>query len=220
MSNHCHDEHDHSGHGHDHAGHDHSDDITPALQYSLYQHINFDDITTLNEAEAGSGKAIVKKTWAERLEPEPELESDADEQLLMHIPFTGQVKLHSILIRTSPSSSAPQTLKVFINRDDLDFSTTSDLSPTQEFKLSQTSEVQDIQVKRALFGKVQSLTLFVEDNYGEDESRISYLGFKGDWMQLGRAPTNILYEAAANPSDHAVKGTSVNQMGSHLGGGH
>ncbi|KAG4432628.1 hypothetical protein IFR05_011881 [Cadophora sp. M221] len=222
MSNHCHDEHDHSSHdhGHDHTGHDHSDDITPALQYSLYQHINFDDITTLNEAETGSGKAIVKKTWAERLGPKPELESDADEQLILHIPFTGQIKLHSILIRTSPSSSAPQTLKVFINRDDIDFSTASEMPPTQEFKLSQTSEVQDIQVKRALFGKVQSLTLFVEDNYGEDESRVSYLGFKGDWMQLGRAPSNIIYEAAANPSDHAVKGTAINQMGSHLGGGH
>lgn len=122
------------------------------------------------------------------------------------------------MIRTSNSDSAPQTLKVFINRDDLDFSTASDLSATQEFQLSQTSEIQDIQVKRALFGKVQSLTLFVEDNYGEDTSRISYLGFKGDWMQLGRAPTNILYEAAANPSDHTIKGTSVNQMGSSLGG--
>jgi hypothetical protein len=108
---------------------------------------------------------------------------------------------------------------VFINRDDLDFSTASDLTPTQQFELSQTSEIQDISVKRALFGKVQSLTLFVEDNYGEDVSRMSYLGFKGDWMQLGRAPTNILYEAAANPNDHTIKGTSVNQMGSSLGGG-
>lgn len=86
MSGHCHDDHDHSGHGHDHAGHDHSDDITPALQHSLYQHINFDDITTRNESEVDSGKAIVKKTWAERLEEQPELESDADEQLLIHIP--------------------------------------------------------------------------------------------------------------------------------------
>lgn len=77
-----------------------------------------------------------------------------------------------------------------------------------------------MQVKRALFGNVQSLTLFVEDNYGEPETRITYLGFRGDWMQLGRAPTNILYEAAANPSDHAVKGTASNQMGSHLGRGH
>jgi hypothetical protein len=77
-------------------------------------------------------------------------------------------------------------------------------------------------VKRALFGKVQSLTLFFVDNFGdgdEDVSRLSYLGFKGEWMQLGRAPTNILYEAAANPADHAVKGTSINQMGSSLGGG-
>ncbi|KAG0646323.1 PITH domain-containing [Hyphodiscus hymeniophilus] len=207
-------------HSHSHGDvHDHSDDITPALQYSLYQHINFDDITTLNESEGGSGKAIVKKTWAERLQDQPELESDADEQLLMHIPFTGQVKLHSILIRTSNSSSAPQTLKVFINRDDLDFSTASDLSPTQEFSLSQTNEIQDISVKRALFGKVQSLNLFVEDNHGDDVSRLSYLGFKGDWMQLGRAPTNILYEAAANPADHAIKGTDINKIGSSLGGG-
>lgn len=136
--------------------------------------------------------------------------------------FTGQVKLHSILIRTSNSSSAPQTLKVFHNRDDLDFSSASDLSATQEIHLSQTSEVQDIPVKRALFGKVQNLTLFFVDNFGqgeEDVTRITYLGFKGEWMQLGRAPANIIYEAAANPSDHAIKGTAVNQMGSNLGGG-
>ncbi|KAG9236201.1 putative PITH domain-containing protein P35G2.02 [Amylocarpus encephaloides] len=217
MSTHCHNEHDHSGHDHGEGGHDHSDDITPVLQASLYQHITFDDITTNNEAEAHSGRAIVKKTWAERMEEQPELESDADEQLLIHIPFTGQVKLHSIHIRTSPSSSAPKTLKVFINRDDLDFSTCSDLPPTQQFELSQTSDVQDIAVKRVLFGKVQSLTLFVEDNYGDDVTSISYLGFRGDWMQLGRAPTNILYEAAANPNDHKVKGVGVNQMGSRLG---
>ena len=85
MSHHCHD--DHSGHNHGEGGHDHSDDITPALQYSLYQHINFDDITTLNESESDSGKGIVKKTWAERLEQQPELQSDADEQLLIQIPY-------------------------------------------------------------------------------------------------------------------------------------
>lgn len=108
---------------------------------------------------------------------------------------------------------------MFINRDDLDFNTASDLTPTQEFSLSQTSEIQEVAVKRALFGKVQNLTLFVEDNYGDDVSRISYLGFKGDWMKLGEAPKNIIYESAANPNDHKLKGTNVNQMGSSLGGG-
>jgi PITH domain len=89
MASHCHDEHGGHSHGdHNHGGdsHDHSDDITPALQFSLYQHIDFDRVTTLNEADADSGKGILKKTWAERLEEQLELASDADEQMLMHVP--------------------------------------------------------------------------------------------------------------------------------------
>lgn len=80
--NHSHDDHHHH-HG---DGHDHSDDITPAIQSSLYQQIDFDRITTFNEARSGSGTAVVKKTWAERFNEEPQLYSDADEQLLMYIP--------------------------------------------------------------------------------------------------------------------------------------
>ncbi|KEZ43079.1 hypothetical protein SAPIO_CDS5164 [Scedosporium apiospermum] len=223
MSHHCHDEHhDHGGHGHDHGAHDHSDDITPALQFSLYQHINFDEIVTFNEARFGMGRDVVKKTWAERLNNEPELESDADEQLIMNVPFTGQVKLHSISLRTSNSPSAPKTLKVFVNRDKLDFSTAEEAEATQTFELSLTSDVQELPVKRALFGKVRRLSLFFVDNFSEGEedvSRIAYVGFKGEWMQLGRAPANILYEAAANPSDHEVKGVGVNKMGYGIGGG-
>jgi hypothetical protein len=81
--------HDHSGHGHGHDhdhNHDHSDDLTPALQASLYSQIDFSGILTLNESEPGAGASIVKKTWAERLSRSPELESAADEQLLMTIP--------------------------------------------------------------------------------------------------------------------------------------
>jgi hypothetical protein len=91
----------------------------------------------------------------------------------------------------------------------------------QTFELAQTSEVQELAAKRARFSAVQRLTLFFGDNFGdgeEDVTRIGYLGFKGEWMLLGRAPTSILYEAAANPGDHKIKGTSVNQMGSGIGG--
>lgn len=59
----------------------------------------------------------------------------------------------------------------------------------------------------------------MEDNYGDEVTRCSYLGFKGDFMKLGKAPTNILYEAAANPADHKVKGVGELRMGSGLGGG-
>ena len=91
----------------------------------------------------------------------------------------------------------------------------------QVIELSQTSDIQEIPVKRALFSRVQRLVLFFVDNFGdgeEDVSRISYLGFKGEWTQLGRAPANIIYEAAAQPGDHSIKGTDVNKMGSGIGG--
>lgn len=137
--------------------------------------------------------------------------------------FTGQVKLHSILLRTSQAPSAPKTLRVFQNRDDVDFAAAEAAAPAQEFELARTSEVQELPVRRAKFGKVQRLVLFFPDNFADEDddeeevSRLSYLGFKGEWMQLGRAPANILYEAAANPGDHKIKGTDVNKMGSGVG---
>lgn len=105
IMSHCHDEHEGHGHGHSHAHgvHDHSDDITPALQNSLYRQIDFDAINTLNESASGSGSKICKKTWDERLNPEPELCSDADEQLLMHIPYAiyHNYPLHDLCANTS-----------------------------------------------------------------------------------------------------------------------
>ncbi|PVI03188.1 DUF1000-domain-containing protein [Periconia macrospinosa] len=202
----------HHGHDEEHAEghnhvHDHSDDITPALQNLLYEQIDFSKLQTLNEDEANSGRKICQKTWAQRMDLEPELKSSTDEQLLMIVPFTGQVRLHSILIRTSPTESSPKTLKLFINDDSIDFSTASDKPPTQEVSISQTAEVQEIPVKRAKFNTTRILTLFFEDNWSdgeEDVTRISYLGFKGDFMKLNKEPISFLYEAAANPGDHKM----------------
>lgn len=119
----CHGEHDHGDHSHSHGAgdHDHSgklvptltsykkgtnspnqtDDLTPALQYSLYQHVEFDKITTLNESVEGSGASVVKKSWDERLDTTRVLESDVDEQLLMLIPFALHTTLPAICWKRS-----------------------------------------------------------------------------------------------------------------------
>ena len=204
---HNHDHYDGEGHDHSHDGHDHSHDLEPALQSSLYTQIEFDKVITLNEADPGSGTAIVKKTWTERLSEDPVLESDADEQLLMHIPFAGSCKLYSVLIRTCDTPSAPLTLKLYRNRDDLDFSTASDLTPTQKLTLPRTNDVAEISLNRAQWNGTTSIDLFFEDNHSggdDDVTRISYLGFKGDYMKLNREAVNVLYEAAPNPNDHKV----------------
>ena len=213
--------HDHHGHNHGHDHHHHSHDLEPALQNNLYKVIDFDKITCLNEAAPDSGRTIVQKTWAER-NSESTLESDADEQLLLHIPFAGSCKLYSILLRGSDSQSSPRTLKLFKNREDLDFSAASDLKPTQSLEAPRSNEVMEIALSRALWNGTTSITVFVEDNHGdgdEDVTSLGYLGFKGDFTRLNREPVNVLYEAAANPSDHKMIQGIGSELGSRLGGG-
>lgn len=58
-----------------------------------------------------------------------------DPELLLHVPFDGAVKLTGITVVGGPDGASPSKLKVFINRDDLDFSTVADLPAVQEWEL-------------------------------------------------------------------------------------
>jgi hypothetical protein len=129
--------------------------------------------------------------------------------------FTGQANVHSVLIYTAPTPSAPKTLKLFKNRDDLDFSTASELKPTQTIEVPQPipgTDVFELPLNRAHWNATTSVTLFFEDNWSdgeEDVTKVGYIGLKGQFMALNREPVSFLYEAAANPNDHvAIPGVS------------
>ena len=94
------------------------------------------------------------------------------------------------------------------------------MSATQTLELAQSNDVQEYPVKRALFNTTRSMTLFFEDNWGHGEvdvTCLAYLGFKGDKIRASREPVSVVYEAAANPADHKIKGTVV-RMSHHVGG--
>lgn len=136
--------------------------------------------------------------------------------------FTAQVKLHSILVRTSASGAAPRRLRLYPNRDDVDFEAAEELAPVQELELAQTSEVQEVPLKRALLSAVHRLALFFVDNHGfgdEPVSRIAYLGFRGEWTKLGRAPASILYEAVPQPGHDKLKGAALGPLSRGIDGG-
>ncbi|CCF48688.1 hypothetical protein NDA11_005429 [Ustilago hordei] len=67
------------------------------------------------------------------------LESDADEQLLIHITFKGQVKLSGILLRTLPShfAHAPKQVKIFANRPGLSFDDATSDPADQQAELTE-----------------------------------------------------------------------------------
>ena len=70
------------------------------MEFSLYRWVDLEHVRGLNERVPGSSRTTLKP-WPERLdcgENAAFVESDADDQLIIHIPFTGEVKLKAIAL--------------------------------------------------------------------------------------------------------------------------
>ncbi|KAJ3204331.1 hypothetical protein HDU82_005914 [Entophlyctis luteolus] len=181
--------------------------VRRGAEFSLYKHIDLDNVLGFNEALPGSAKTIFKP-WDARFDESKFIESDADEQLIIFIPFTGNIKLKSIAVRGYGEQS-PAKMKAYINRDIVDFSAIETIqSADQEWDLvdptvNSVTEVPEYPTRLTKFGNVRNLTLFFPANVGDAETtKIVYIGLKGEWTELNKDPVITLYELAANPADH------------------
>jgi len=130
-------------------------------------------------------------------------ESDMDQQLIIQIPFTGSVKLRTVMIRTLPGQLRPTHAHLFANEPSLDFDTLESRKPTQILEIPETTEVVEFPVRVAKFSSVTSLSIFFNSTTsGAEKSQVNFLGFKGEFTNLSRKPVIAIYEAKANPSDH------------------
>ncbi|SPO23661.1 uncharacterized protein UTRI_03813_B [Ustilago trichophora] len=222
--------HSHSGPcGHDHH-HDDDSHVKPdeGDQDLLYSSIDRDRILTLNETVPGSGASIFKP-WDRRLDPLPELVSDADDQLIIHIPFTSSVKLSTLLFRPSPNPPfTPESIKLYknlpessISFDDLPSLTPNKITTTLNSipTISDTSQIISFPLAPVKWSNTDSVTIFIESSLGGDHSGIQFLGFKGKSSGYTRqAPQNIVYESAPQLKDHSKVGTD--SLSSAHGFGH
>lgn len=92
------------------SSHEH-EDPEKGVEYSLYTKINLNDMECLNETVEGSGKTVFKP-WEDRLNRETFVQSDADEELLFNIPFTGNIKLKGIIVIGDSSDSHPSKMRL------------------------------------------------------------------------------------------------------------
>lgn len=150
------------------------------MQSSLNSSLELSQVSCLNEADGHTVRDLLKGgsgKW---------LESDCDEQLLLHLPFNQQSKIRALRLRTSPAhlGSAPARLKLFVNRPTLGFDDAEAEGATQEVELTEAQVKGEdvIELKFVKFQNVNVLSVFVVDNMGgegEDVTRIDGLDILG-----------------------------------------
>lgn len=175
------------------------------MEYGLYQKIDLEKMQCLNESRDGDGK-LVFKPWDQRHERDKYVESDADEELLFNIPFTGSVKLKGIIISGENDDSHPAEVRLYKNIPQMSFDDTG-REPEQAFRLNRDPDAElEYPTKIARFSNVQHLSIHISKNFGEENTRVYYIGLRGEFSQAHRHEVTICnYEASANPADHKVE---------------
>lgn len=228
MSNRC--EAEHHDHGHDHH---HEAPIPTTAAQSLYDQIDTSKVKLLNGVPRGTASkfACFIKTQEDRYVISRYLETDADCQLIVHIPFISTCKVFSVILRTNNTHGAfatPRTIKIFKNfKKNLDFDTLStetkdigmEIEHPNNVGVDNSSSTEDVSsqdnfveyhLPRSSFSGCESLTFFFEDNWSQDEddlTQLYYMEIRGEVTGALRpdnaVPLMTVYESAPNPLDHS-----------------
>ncbi|XP_037085189.1 PITH domain-containing protein GA19395-like [Pollicipes pollicipes] len=195
------------GHDHHHGGdceHENNgiDPSEMGIMYSLYQKIDIDHVVCLNEEEEDSGKHVFK-AWEDRLDKEKFVDSDADEELLFNIPFTGNIKLKGLILIGGEEGTHPSKIRLYKNRQHMTFDDMA-LACDQEFELHRDPEGKlEYNTKVVTFSSVHHLTIHIPGNMGGGElTRLYYLGLRGEFSPAHRHGVTICnYELRPNAAD-------------------
>lgn len=185
-----------------HKEQDQSLSADPAVLYSLYQKIDTEKVQCLNESVDGSGKTVFKP-WEDRLDISKFVDSAVDHELLFYVPFTAPVKLKGIVIIGGEDSQHPKDLKIFKNQPLLGFDAVQG-EADQRVELSKDYNGSiEYPLKVAKFNSVTSVLLFFPINHGAENTRIYYIGLRGEVSEP--QPQGVVvatYEVAPNPAEH------------------
>ncbi|KAK9324175.1 PITH domain-containing protein [Lipomyces orientalis] len=179
--------------------------LVPKGLEAINSAIEFKNLEALNATSARSSDitASVRDLFSAAIPSAaagtPNIESDADSQLLFYVPFMNATKVHSVLIQAAvakddnnePAKQRPTKLKLWTNLPAiLSFDDTTSVPAVHEADISEPDEQgwSAVRLRYVRFQRVSSLVVFLE---GEDEdeptgvNKVVFVGEKGDKLEMG-----------------------------------
>lgn len=100
------------------------------------------------------------------------VESDVDAELLITLPFTEPVRIHSLSFR-GPRDQGPRQVKLFVNNENMGFDEAESAAGVQTLELSgEQLDGRLVPLRFVKFQRVQSLTLFIDENMDDADTTV------------------------------------------------
>lgn len=159
----------------------------------------------LNLTVPEDAQAVIKP-WDERNDTTVSAESNVDDQIIIHVPFTQNVRVRSVLLKLGRGEETPRHLRIYANHNTIvDFSEAEEITPQLDISLQEGEVgVTEYPLRAATFANVYSLSLYFSEAVGGDVARIYYIGFRGDNRGQRKEGTNLLEIPAANAPDAKI----------------
>ncbi|KAF8587191.1 DUF1000-domain-containing protein [Ramaria rubella] len=169
---------------------------------SLYGIIDRDNVHGLNLDVPEQAREIIK-SWDEREDTTKFADSGVDDQLIIHVPFTQNVRVRSVLLKLGRGESTPLRLRIYANHPSIiDFADADSTRPQLDMSLLDGQiGVTEYPLRIAAFANINALSLFFSEAVGSEQSRIFYLGFKGDTTSPRKDTSKKIDIPAANAAD-------------------
>ncbi|CUV04321.1 unnamed protein product [Cryptosporidium hominis] len=179
----------------------------------LLSEIELDKVMALNELNVGSCRGIFRP-YEDRLSEDKVCKSqDDDPELIIFVRFSSPCTIHSINIIGGENGKSPNRVNLYINDENLDFSTISDQEPVQSLDLVEDyCGTVDYTLKVSRFKNVNLLAMHFPSSFTNDQSWIYYIRIVGESSGYQRKAVQAVYESKPNVSDHKSNIESLNHF--------
>lgn len=180
------------------------DDLTRGPnEISLFKAIDLDKTHDYNSSVQDSCRVVFKPRCDKQDTTKYCETTSEDSELLITVTFVGEVRMKNFVIIGGENGMAPSKCKMFVNNHNLDFTTVGDIPPTQEFELPYDPHGDlEIPTKYSKFQNVHTLALYFPSNFGNDKTRIYYIQFNGENLNVRHGIVIASYELKPNVSEN------------------
>ena len=152
--------------------------------YDLFPHIDLPQVECFNQRATRSIHNILRPL-SERMDfSAGVVESSYGTNLVMFIPFNGEVKIKSLIVIGGDEGQAPSRVKIWKNETTVDFNILEDKKPLHVIDLNENlSGDLDYLLNVSKFSNIGNIVLGFEDNFGAASTVVKYVGFKGEKLR-------------------------------------